>query len=750
MKHHLSATLDKVITFLLFLVVGITPLLFSNQLTEFYEMPKLVLLISAVTLLLGLWIFSWIVKGKVVLTKTPLNLPLVLLLAVIVASTVFSTARYVSVYGNFPTVHGSAVSWIIYILLYFVTVSHLKTVKQIKSLLYVLYASAAVVALISLTSFFHVYMPFDFAKAANFTPTGSSFSAFAFMLLMLPLPLLSLMKQNKYMPGAVALVMSLLFSVTIVLIGSTYMYVALALVYVLVLVASRSHQTRAGLMLFAVPVIATILTLVLANVKVPGNQLQTLEANFPKEIQLPLAVSWKVAASVFRDAPFIGTGPSTFLFNFTNYKPAEYNGLKFWNFSFDTAHDEFLQVLATLGILGLGALAFVAVAVVRTALKSMSLEASEENQDNTHVILPALAISGVMAIVLMALHATTLVSTVITLLVLAILMASQKSVREGVMEFSIGIKATTANDRQFDLFPILVFIGFLALAIPTLFRFVPAVSADYYHRLALTQASKNGTLTYQYLQRAESLNPYVDLYRVDMAQTNFALANALASKAANAKDPATALTTQEKQTIQTLLAQAINEGRAAVALSPRSARNWEVLASVYRNIAGVAQNALAFSLDAYGRAIQQDPLNPVLRLNTGSIYQAAKSYDLAIRFFSDAANLKPDYANAYYNLTGAYIGKNDFQSAQLVAQQTVNLLQSNKDSADYKVAAKLLEDIKAKTASENTQTQTQSNLPPVNVPSLNNPPAKVATPAAVKTNPNANLPKPTAAPTKTP
>lgn len=757
MKHHLSATLDKVITFLLFFVVGVTPLLFSSQFTEFYEIPKLIFLAAATILLVGLWIFSWIIKGKVVLTKTSLNLPLILLLAVVLVSAFFGASRYISIYGNFPTVHGSAVSWVIYILLFFVAVSHLKTVKQIKSLLYVLYASVTVVTLISLAAFFKVFMPFDFAKAVNFSPTGSSYSAFAFMLLMLPLPLLSLVKSNKYMPAPLALVLSVLFSVTIVLIGSSYMYVALALVYVLVMVASRAHQTRQGLMLLAVPVVATILTLALAYMKVPGNSLQTMEANFPKEIQLPLAVSWKVAVSVFRDAPFIGTGPSSFLFNFTSYKPSEYNAMKFWNFSFDTAHDEFLQALATMGLLGIAALIFLGVAVVKTALKNLSMTASDENQDNTHVILPALAVSGIMAVVLLALHVTTLVSVVITLVLLAALMASQKSVREGVMEFSIGIKATTANDRQFDLFPIIVFVLFLVAAVPFLFRFVPAVSADYYHRLALSQANKNGTLTYQYLQKAESLNPYIDLYRVDMAQTNFALANALASKAAQAKDPATALTNQEKQTIQTLLSQAINEGRAAVALSPRSSRNWEVLASIYRNIAGVAQNALAFSLDAYGRAIQLDPLNPVLRINAGSIYQAAKSYDLAVRFFTDAANLKPDYANAYYNLTGAYIGKNDMQSAQLVAQQTVTLLQANKDSADYKVAAKLLEDIKAKLSSESTTTPTETetgktNLPQVNVPSLKNPPEKVATPAAVKTNPNAVLPKVTVtpAPTKTP
>src|SRR5260221_7390641 len=109
MRHRLSLYLDYAITFLLFLVAGLTPLIFFNQMTEFYEMPKLVFLIVATVLLVGLWIFSWIVKGKVVLTRTPLDMPLVTLLVVVLISTYFSSSRYEAIYGNFPRIHGSAV-----------------------------------------------------------------------------------------------------------------------------------------------------------------------------------------------------------------------------------------------------------------------------------------------------------------------------------------------------------------------------------------------------------------------------------------------------------------------------------------------------------------------------------------------------------------------------------------------------------------------------------------------------------------
>jgi tetratricopeptide (TPR) repeat protein len=286
-----------------------------------------------------------------------------------------------------------------------------------------------------------------------------------------------------------------------------------------------------------------------------------------------------------------------------------------------------------------------------------------------------------------------------------------------------------------------------------------ALTADVNHRAALNAASNNALVTYNSLRESERLNPYIDLYHTDLAQTNFALANSLAaSKGPTQASPSGSLTDDDKRTIQTLLTQSINEARYAVALSPRNSANWEILGSIYRQITGVAQNALVFSLDAYGHAIVQDPRNPVLRLNVGGIYYSAKNYELATRFFTDAANLKPDYANAYYNLSITLRDKGDLQNAVLAAQQVVSLLQSDTNNPDYKTASAYLADLQAKVATtsakltppaaqENAALQNK-NLPQVQVPELNNKP-EPATPEAVKPNPQNKVQPKTASPAPT-
>jgi tetratricopeptide (TPR) repeat protein/O-antigen ligase len=752
MRNYLTIFTEKAIGLILLIVAGITPLLFLNQTTEFYETPKFIFLTVATVVLIGLTIFSWILKGKVVINKTPLDIPLIALLVIVLISTYLSGTRYQAIYGDFPSIHGSAASWVLYILLYFVTVSNLKDPNRVKNFLYVIYASATVVALITLSSFFGIFLPFDFAKGFNFTPTGSTFSTIALLMLLLPLPLVSLINPNKYLPRYAATILAILFGIVIILTGSIITYAALLIVFGLSLYVSRGNFSKAGLTSFVITSAVIVLTLVLAYTPFAGNKIQKLSASFPKEIQLPLSISWKTSVSSFRDAPFFGTGPGSYLFNFTTYKPAEFNALNYWNFSFGTAQNEFLQVLSTLGMFGFFALVVLCIVILKNSNKILSLTQFHNIKDASQdSIQRALAISAVISILLLAVHTTTLVSLVVTVLIFAALMMSQEAIRNKATELSMGLKASMSHSQQFDLLPVVIFIVYLVGAVTLLIRVNTIVTADVYHRLALAQANKNGTLTYQYLQKAETLNPFVDSYRVDMAQTNFALANIIAvQKGPTAENPQGSLTDKDKQTIQTLLSQAINEGRASVALSPRSSRNWETLATIYKNITGVANNALTFSLDAYGKAIQRDPQNPALRYAVGGLYYTIKNYDMAIRFFTDAVNLKPDYTNAYYSLALAYREKGDFSNAQIIAEQSLTLINKTNNPKDYKIVSDLIADLKAKNVSQQSSSETglkNNSLPSVPVSNLNNPPT-VSTPSAVKKNPQVKLPE--ATPTKTP
>lgn len=702
MRKPLSAFLDASTYLLILGVVALTPLVFSPLTTEFYDMPKLIFLIVAVLVLIVLWTLSWVVRGRVSITRTPLDIPMLLLLIVILLSAFFATPRYLSFVGNLPRMHGSAITWAAYILFYFVTASNIRNMTQVKVMFYTLLGSTIIVSAIGLLSYFGFYLPVDFAKVANFSPAGSAFSATALMVLTLPLLLLSIVRSNKFVPMPMAIGLATLFGIGIALFGTLATQIGAIVAVIFTVIVSKPSQIQKTAVLLAIPVVVGVVVYGATFVPPLNGKANT----YPKEVQLPIQTSWKISTAALGDRPFLGTGPSTYLFNFTAYKPLEFNSSKFWNLRFDTAYNEFLNIFGTSGLLGLAAIVFLAIMIINFGWKGL--------RQSDDVVVVSLSISALLVVGLMVFHSTTPVMIVAAFAILAMLMGTHKVVSGKVEELSIGIKASKYTDSNLivgDVLPILIFIPTLIFVVAGLWNTYLHVHADYRHRVALNAASQQGQAlnTYNELVAAEQLNPNADLYRADLAQTNFALANAIAAaKGPNESSPGGSLTDADKKSIQQLLSQAIGEAQAAVALSPRNPQNWEILASIYRQISGVAENALAFSLNSYGRAIERDPFNPLLRINAGGVYYSIKNYDLAIRLFTDAINLKPDYANAYYNLAVALRDKGDIQSAQAAAERVVSLVEPT--SPDYEVASKFLSDIKEKTATLSAQTTEGSNL----------------------------------------
>lgn len=749
-RSDLATQVNNLLSTITLIVIFLTPLIFLNKLTEFFETPKLIFLLISLSLLLILKSFSWVLEGKVSVTRTPLDLPLILIFLITLLSSFFSSVKQIAFFGNLPRVNDSTLAWSIYILFYFVVVSTIKSANQAKRAFYSLVLSASLVAALSLLAYFGIFpLPWSFIKLTQFSPTGSTLTSIYLFILALPPLLLSQTASNsKLIPQPLAVILSSFFILSIALLGdlTSQIIVIFAVVILYLLVVRRdsdyteqSSASKAALLIL--PLILGVVTFALSNLgDVKLNPLKQKFQNFPREIQLPFSSSWKISASTFRDSPFLGTGPSTYLFNFTAYKPPEYNLTNLWNIRFDQAYNQFLQNLATTGGLGLLALIFLSLVILNFSWRSLTTESSP--------LVKGLSVSAILAVIILASHTITVVSALATFTVLALLMALSKHSGK-IEDLSIGIKASKLTPIEGmqglvvgDALPGILFLIILVAVIFAFWGGAKMILADYHHRLALNSASTQALETYNQLVQAENLNPNVDLYRSDLAQTNFGIANAIASsKGPSPSSPSGSLTDQDKANIQQLLSQSINEGRAATSLNPLSAQNWEILASIYRQITGVAQNALQFALDSYGRAISRDPLNPLLRLNVGGIYYSVRNYDLAIRFFTDSVNLKNDFANGYYNLSVALRDKGDLQGAQTMAEKVVSLIDPK--SPDYKLAADYLSDLKARIATGSAQQATnpppaaaetgalqQKQLPQI----INNlgQPENIATPPAVK------------------
>lgn len=439
------------------------------------------------------------------------------------------------------------------------------------------------------------------------------------------------------------------------------------------LVANEKDMAKKAFLGVALSIVVLASVLALFNV-LPGKDTSP---------QLPgFRASWFVAVDSLKQSPLLGSGPGNYLTAFNRFRPISFNGTDLWSVRFTSAQNFVFTSITETGLVGAAALFmlfYFALRLTRSTLKKASKDVL--GFENTTVYSLILIIG--------ALFLFPATPTVIFIFFILLALSNHtSSVNLGMFNQSHhGANAPFATKLPVLIATFPVVVGILVYG----YYAARVLSADLTYKRALDYVVANdGRGAYDTLQLAINTNPYVDRYRVSYAQVNLALANSIAQKEE--------ISDQDRQTIAQLVQQAIREGKVAVALNPQRAGNWEVLASIYRAVMPLAQGADAFAVQTYSQAVALDPLNPNTRIALGGIYYAAGAYEDAVDVFKLAVAAKPDHANAHYNLAVAYRESGNLDRA--IAEMGTVLSLVSRDSEDYAVASKALEDMQNKRAAE--------------------------------------------------
>ena len=360
-----------------------------------------------------------------------------------------------------------------------------------------------------------------------------------------------------------------------------------------------------------------------------------------RPVFLSPSTGWAIALEVLKTSPILGSGPGTFLSDFTRFRPVAFNASPNWTVRFATSSNQYLQILTLTGFLGIVAYALWTLKLLSLARKSFY------TADNQVMAIAAAAIF--ITIVGLFVPFTTL-GIFLAFTIAGLLVASHRlSGISTVSESSLDIVAGTST-KTVPILPWVMMIVSVLLTIGTIYGVGRAYWGEFLFQKSLMAASANdGKTTYDTLIEAIKINPYRDNYRVAYSQTNMLIANTLASSKT--------LSEQDRATITQLVQQAIREAKNAIALNPNKVTNMENLAGIYRSLLNFAQGADAWTLASYQQAIILDPTNPNLRIALGGVF-THKNYDDAVRMFQSATDVKPDLANAHYNLALALKEKN--------------------------------------------------------------------------------------------
>lgn len=661
------------------------PLVFLPNTSDASEFPKQVFLITASLLLSALWLIKNFLQGQVKITRTPLDLPILAFLATHILATIFAPTWYNSLVGIFGFAHPSLATIASTAVIYFVITSNLTSLKDVTNIAYAAILGTGLTILAALLNFFNwPILPIDFTRVRSFTLVGTPLTGAVLAAFLMPTTLGLLVQHEKQSGGNVTYakqlflwLVTILSGLYIILINSTGVYVILAVGVAVFLLFSRKENIKDQVSwLAAISVPLAIVALVWLSPQLK-DKLPTM-VNVPalNMTQLDHNSSWFVVANTIREHPFFGSGPGTFLYDFTRFRPLGYNQTPLWNFRFANASNEYFTLMATTGIIGFLAVLYLALNFLRFVLNKVLINRQSAN----HSLKLGIGASLLAMMIGLAFTSTQITTLFMPFIFLALLAVIEKATGDNTMpdlNLSIKVVSDTNASTTSDLVPTIFLVpGIVLVAIGLFLTYALYNANTLYVKGVLAFSQNKGDEAFNNFTKAVQNNPYQDVYRLARGQTAYAIANAI-----SASQPADQLTEQQKQTVTTFVNAAIRESRNAAAANPLNVVNWQALAQIYKSLAGAVKGADQSSLQAYLQAMQADTINPQLRLDLGGLFYAAENYDRAIAYFQDAVNLKPDLANAHYNLANALVKKRDFNNAFVAYRNAKALIEQLPDTA---------------------------------------------------------------------
>ncbi len=351
------------------ILLFVIPLTFYKSTSELFEFNKVIVLYGFTTIIALFWFINNIKSKKIIFKKTILDIPLVIYLFTLLLSTLFSIDSRTSLLGYYSRFNGGLYTQLCYAVLYWAFVSNM-TAKQTQATIRYSLISTAIASVMAVLEHFGTFSTCGLmgmgwkescwiqdVQSRVFSTLGQPNWLAALLVALIPITWLLAIKETSVKRLIYSLT-SLLFFVTLLFTGSRSGFLAFGVEAIILwgYVFWKDHFKH--IKLFAIQLLVfgflsfAILGKPTANVQqsaaVQGPSLETggtESGTIRKHV-------WLGAIEVFKKYPILGTGPETFAFSFPMFKPIGHNLTSEWDFIYNKAHNEFLNYLATTGIVG--------------------------------------------------------------------------------------------------------------------------------------------------------------------------------------------------------------------------------------------------------------------------------------------------------------------------------------------------------------------------------------------------------------
>ncbi len=658
--------ISKIIKFLYLTILFLTPFIFTFFNSELFEVPKMYFVYLITAIITFLHLINWI-AGKIPLyKKNILSLFFLIFLISQTICTITSIDVHTSFFGYYSRLNGGLLSIICYFLLYICLLPYLdeklKTHIIITSLL-----SGFIVSIYGILEHFGIdkNLWVQDVQSRVFSTLGQPNWLAAYLAILLPLSLYKYFesitnncKTSNKMYGRIMIrpykyiLLTTTFYVTLLFTksksGILAVVISITIFFIFKIIRDIKEKVlfinlpvrQAGLKSYIVFFVFLILSLTITNPikdyvfpqKIdiknstparPAGGLEINNFNITPSGDIRKIV-WKGSIDLFKQYPILGTGVETFAYSYYWTRPQEHNLTSEWDFLYNKAHNEYLNYLATTGLVGfipyMVLILTVLFILIKNSVRGLTLEIR-----NLSIAL----LSSYISILITNAAGFSVVIVSLYFFLLPVFL----------YEYTPN-QPTISHPRLKYLTPFL-FVIFIILIKNIIYSFIADI---YLAKFESSNSRQEYQLAYQYIFKSIFFRPNDPNYLIN-------LATAAAKMAVLTKE-------------QTYIDQTINSSTQATKTSPSNINYLKLQSQAYYYLATIDTKYFINTVESMLQASKLAPTDAKIPYSLGQFLESAELLDDAAYYYQKAIDLKPNYDHAYFTLGRIYYNQKKYDLAK--------------------------------------------------------------------------------------
>ncbi|MCK9379223.1 MAG: hypothetical protein M0P97_03740, partial [Candidatus Moranbacteria bacterium] len=540
--------LDKVIGFAIFMIFLGVPLFFAGITFQGTAFEKQIYFYFWLLLGLVAWLAKSIKTGEMKIRKTPLDIPILLFWITYLLSMLFSVDRWHSFWGFFGDPSRGFLGVTAFVVAYYFFFSHI-TKDRLKLILSAIIASGTIVSLWTIARLLD-WQIFPSVIAEN-TPASligsfSGLNVFMGVFIILAVGAVLKIASSEEMKKTNRIILMSVLFVTIILGAVAFVLLQGFTFWPAILAGSGIFSLYAFSRVIKIPIHWIWLPMasfaLFLAIFMVGN-MNLSRVSLPAEVSLSYKMSWDIIKGGLKENAIIGSGPATYGYAFSKFKPQDFNLNQFYDVRFYQGSGLFLEAVPTIGILG----TIIFLLLMFSYLSVSFYLISREKDKNKTISLAFFSASVALILNILFFKAS---GPIIVIGFLASVMALISIILESDAKldyFNLSLKASPKYALS------LAFV-FVVLSSAIVFSFVylgKIFASDALAGMAVKESDVNREDAVVKMQRSIQLNPKEGRYYTRLGQEYLILANQQAI-GKDAKNNADAITNYLRNSINLL------------------------------------------------------------------------------------------------------------------------------------------------------------------------------------------------------